>query len=120
MLDEYQVHKEVDDLSNEDIEGDNVIYDADSHDRAFKDVKTHGQSLICKNESILLVCTSKNDISPQNDENKSISGDSEKHVVSLIFIEINVIWFLNATSDSVILRDSEDLLLDTMVGSRTM
>lgn len=64
MLDEYQVHKEVGDLSNEDIEGDNVIVFVDSHDHALKDVKIQGQSVICKNESILLVCTSNNDMSP--------------------------------------------------------
>lgn len=120
MLDEYQVHKKVDDLSHEDIESDICIVDVDSHDRAFKDVKTQGQSVICKNENILLVCTSKNDISPQNGEDQSTNRDSEKHFVSLISAETNVNWFLNSTSDSVILRDSEGLLLDTVVGSRTM
>ena len=68
MLDDYQVHKDVDELSHEDIEGDILITDVDCHDHALKDVKTHGQSVICKNEVILLIFTSKNDMSPQNDE----------------------------------------------------
>lgn len=120
MLDDYQVHKEVCELSHEDIEGDSVITGVDYHDHALKDVKTHGQSVICKNEVILLIFTSKNDMSPQSDEDQSISGDSEKHVVSLIFVEIYVNWFLNASYDIAILRDNEDLLLHIMVGSKTM
>lgn len=70
---------------------DFVTVDVDSHDDAFKDVKIQGQSVICKNERIPLICTSKNDISPQNDKDQSTS------------------------------RDSEDMLLDTtVVGSKAM
>ena len=98
--------KEVDDISREDIEGDNVIVDVDSHDHAFKDAKIHDQSVICKNESVLLVFTSKNDMSLPNDENKSKSGDIEKYVVSFISIEIDVNWFLKAIFNSIILRDN--------------
>lgn len=49
MLEEYQVHKEVNDLSHEDVEGDSVIADVDSHDHTFKDMKIHVQIVICKN-----------------------------------------------------------------------
>lgn len=64
MSHEYQ--EEVDDLSHEDIKGDSVIVDVHSNDHAFKDMKTLGQSVICKNEIIILVCTYNNDISHLN------------------------------------------------------
>lgn len=35
-------------------------------------------------------------------------------------VELDVNWFLNPTSGNVILRDSEDLLLDTRMRSRKM
>lgn len=118
MLDKYQMNKEVDNLSHEDIFGDNVITDFDSHDHAFKVVKTLGQSVICKNESSILVCTLRImkalfqcDISPQNYEDQSRIRDSEKQVVTVI--NGNNTW--NATYD-INIRDCEEL----MMGSRKL
>lgn len=59
-------------------------------------------------------------MSLQNDEDQTTSEDSEKLVVSLTSGELDVNWFLNASSNSVILRDSEDWLLDTRMRSRTI
>lgn len=60
MLAEYQVHKEVNGHNHEDVEDDDSIADNNDnkHDQVLKDMKTLSNGVICKNESILLDCTS--------------------------------------------------------------
>lgn len=117
MLVKYHVHKEVDGHNHENVKADDGITDNsdDNHNKDLEDMKTLSNGVIYNNENIILDYVTHNmklrviskntqsmdDMSPHNDEEQSKSEDSEKHDVNK---------FLNVTSDSVILRDSEDLL----------
>lgn len=66
MLTKSQVHKEVDSHVHEEVKDDSGIYNDSDH--ALDYVKSIDNEAICKNERVLLVCTSKNDMSSQNNE----------------------------------------------------
>lgn len=119
------MHKEVEGHNHQNVDDDNgIAYNSDNiPDQDLEDMKTLINGVICKNQNLLLDCSknlrvvlkntqSMDDMLHQNDEDQSLNGCNERQVISSVFAEMNKSSSWNATSDCVIIRDYEDLMVN--------